>query len=169
MLFSYSPPLHALLHHSEVAVPDDFADLVLLVDEGGGDGAVAVHCKETGGLIKAFKAAEAIFKRPPEASPATHSSRTEPLSRLLNSGSRARTFGDDVVRLLRVSVHVQGGGAARRLRGGAIETCNSCQTALSRWRQHDDSKMNCSNLEAVLTPPGGGGTGPGGLPGRLGS
>lgn len=62
MSFSCSSPLHALLDHSEVAVPDDFADLVLLADEGGGDGATAVHCEETGGLIKAFKPQKLFLK-----------------------------------------------------------------------------------------------------------
>lgn len=61
---SCTSPLHTLLDHSEVAVPDDFADLVLLVDEGGGNGAIAVHWEETGGWIKALENAEAIFKHP---------------------------------------------------------------------------------------------------------
>lgn len=62
---SCSSPLHALLDHSEVPVPDDFADLVLLVDEGGGDGAIAVHCEETGGWIKALETTGTILKHPP--------------------------------------------------------------------------------------------------------
>lgn len=54
-------PLHTLLDHSEVAVPDDFADLVLLVDEGGGNGAIAVHWEETGGWIKGSQKRRSYF------------------------------------------------------------------------------------------------------------
>lgn len=36
-----------------------------------------------------------------------------------------------------------------------------CQIIPNRSQQNDDFKMNCSNLEAVSTPPGGGGAGPG--------
>lgn len=41
-------PFHALLHHSKVSVSDHLSNLVLLVDGGGRNCSIAVHCeKET--------------------------------------------------------------------------------------------------------------------------
>lgn len=41
-------PLHALLDHGEVAVPDDLSDLVFLRDGGGGQVTVTVDCRQGG-------------------------------------------------------------------------------------------------------------------------
>lgn len=47
MILRCSSPLHALFDHSKVSVSDHFTHLVLLVDDGGRNGPITVHCEET--------------------------------------------------------------------------------------------------------------------------
>lgn len=46
-------PLHTLLHHRKVSISDHFTDFVLLVDQGGRNWSIAVHCEKKKGFLDA--------------------------------------------------------------------------------------------------------------------
>lgn len=47
-------PLHTLFHHSKVSISDHFADLVLLIDDGGGNWPITVYCEGKNEHVSGF-------------------------------------------------------------------------------------------------------------------